>query len=126
MTDAAQADFGKIADAYIALWNETDAKRRLALIGEAWTEDARYVDPLMSGEGREQISGLIGAVHERFPGFRFSLIGQPDGHGSHVRFSWGLGPVGQDSPIRGTDFAVVEGERLQSVTGFLDQVPAGA
>src|SRR5580698_1673176 len=87
MTDAA-----KIADAYIALWNETDPQRRRALIGEAWAEDARYVDPIMSGEGRDQIDGLIAAVHERFPGFRFALIGQPDGHGDHVRFSWGLGP----------------------------------
>ncbi len=121
MTDAA-----KIADAYIALWNETDAQRRRALIGEAWTEDARYVDPIMSGEGRDQIDGLIAAVHERFPGFRFALIGQPDGHGDHVRFSWGLGPVGQESPIKGTDFAVVAGGKLRVVTGFLDQVPASA
>ena len=121
MTDAA-----KIADAYIAAWNETDAQRRRALIGEAWTEDARYVDPIMSGEGRDQIDGLIAAVHERFPGFRFALIGQPDGHGDHVRFSWGLGPEGQDSPIKGTDFAVVEDGRLRAVTGFLDQVPAAA
>ena len=121
MTDAAQ-----IAEAYIALWNETDPKRRRALIGEAWTEDARYVDPIMSGEGRDQIDGLIAAVHERFPGFRFALIGQPDGHGDHVRFSWGLGPDGEDSPIKGTDFAVVEGGRLRTVTGFLDQVPVSA
>jgi hypothetical protein len=121
MTDAA-----KIADAYIALWNETDPQRRRALIGAAWTEDARYVDPVMRGEGRDQIDGLIGAVHERFPGFRFALVGQPVGHGEHVRFSWALGPEGGESLIKGTDFAVVEGGRLQTVTGFLDQVPAGA
>lgn len=121
MTDAA-----KIAEAYIALWNETDPKRRRALIGEAWTEDARYVDPIMSGEGRDQIDGLIAAVHERFPGFRFALIGRPDGHGDHIRFSWGLGPDGAESPIKGTDFAVVEAGRLRTVTGFLDQVPASA
>src|SRR3954468_982862 len=36
--------------------------------------------------------GLIGAVHERFPNFRFSLLGEPDGFGTNVRFSWGLGP----------------------------------
>ena len=121
MTDAA-----KIADAYISLWNETDAQRRKALINDAWTEDARYVDPIMSGEGHDQIDGLIAAVHERFPGFRFALIGQPDGHGDHVRFSWALGPEGGEGIIKGTDFAVVADGRLQTVTGFLDQVPAGA
>ena len=121
MTDAA-----KIADAYIAVWNETDAQRRRALIGEAWTEDARYVDPLMAGEGRDQISELIAAVHQRFPGFRFSLLGKPDGHGEHVRFSWGLGPEGGEDLVEGTDFALVSGGRLKSVTGFLDKVPASA
>jgi hypothetical protein len=116
----------KIADAYIALWNETDPQRRRALIGEAWTDDARYVDPIMQGEGRDQIDGLIAAVHDRFPGFRFALIGQPDGYGQHVRFSWGLGPEGGEAPIKGTDFALVESGRLRNVTGFLDQVPASA
>jgi hypothetical protein len=28
--------------------------------------------------------------------------------------------------IKGTDFVVTEGDRLKSVTGFLDKVPAGA
>src|SRR3954464_15703040 len=44
--------------------------------------------------------GLIGAVHERFPNFRFSLLGEPDGFGTNVRFSW------------------------DSARNFLDQVPA--
>lgn len=121
MTDAA-----KIADAYIAAWNETDPARRRALIGAAWTEDARYVDPIMQGEGQDQIDALIARVHQRFPGFRFVLFGQPDGHGAHVRFSWTLGPEGAEPPIQGTDFAVVQDGRLQTVTGFLDRVPATA
>jgi hypothetical protein len=38
----------------------------------------------------------------------------------------GLGPGGVDSPIKGTDFAVVRDGRIRSITGFLDQVPQGA
>jgi hypothetical protein len=37
-----------------------------------------------------------------------------------------LGPEGADSPIKGTDFAIVRDGRIGSVTGFLDQVPQGA
>ena len=121
MTDAA-----KIAAAYIAAWNETDPARRRALIGEGWTEDAAYVDPLMSGQGRDQIDEMIAGVQSRFPGFRFALVGQADGHGDHVRFSWSLGPKGDEEMIKGTDFAQVAGGRLQRVTGFLDKVPATA
>lgn len=116
----------EIAAGYIDLWNETDAARRGQLLARAWTDDASYADPLAQGRGREQISALIGAVQQRFPGFRFSLLGRPDGHGEHLRFSWALGPDGQSDLIKGTDFARLQGGRLQAVTGFLDQVPVGA
>jgi hypothetical protein len=71
MTDATQ-----IVTRYIAVWNETDPARRRAMLTEGWAENATYVDPLMAGEGRDQIGALIGAVHERFPGFRFKLAGR--------------------------------------------------
>lgn len=83
MTDAAQ-----IAQRYIDSWNETDATRRADLLTALWTEDARYVDPMMAGEGRAQIDALIAGVHQQFPGLRFALAGKPDGYGAHVRFSW--------------------------------------
>src|SRR5690349_10165029 len=60
-----------IAHRYIALWNETDASRRLQLLTDGWTADARYVDPLANAAGAEGISALIAAVQSRFPGFRF-------------------------------------------------------
>ena len=69
---------------------------------------------------------LIAAVQARFPDFRFALTGRPDGYGDHVRFSWELGPEGGEGFVKGTDFAVLDGERLKAVSGFLDQVPAGA
>jgi hypothetical protein len=115
-----------IAQRYIELWNERTAGRRRELLSESWTNDASYVDPLMKGDGRDGIEALISGVQQRFPDFRFKLIGEPNGYGDHVRFSWGLGPDGADSPIKGTDFAVLKDGRIRSVTGFLDQVPAGA
>ena len=115
-----------IARRYIDLWNERTATRRRELLSQNWTNDASYVDPLMTGNGRDGIDALISGVQQRFPDFRFSLIGEPDGYGDHVRFSWGLGPDGVDSPIKGTDFAVLKDGRIMRVTGFLDQVPPGA
>ena len=113
----------KLAEEYIELWNERDAQRRHALLVATWTEDAVYVDPLMRGDGRAQISGLIAAVHERFPGFRFSLLGAADGYGDVVRFSWGLGPDDGKSVVKGTDFIRRVGDQIASVTGFIDQMP---
>ena len=115
----------KIAERYIAAWNETDAQHRKTILAEGWTEGATYLDPMMQAKGHEEIGAMIGAVHERFPGFRFSLDGAVDGYGDQIRFSWALGPAGGEGLVKGTDFAVVEGGRLKSVTGFLDLVPAG-
>ena len=117
-------DTTRIADRYIDTWNETDPDRRSALLAESWSNDATYVDPLMSGTGHDQISALVSGVHERFPGFRFQLNGRVDGYGDKVRFSWMLGPQSEPDMIKGTDFAVIEDGRLKSVTGFLDKVPA--
>ena len=119
-------DVNKIASRYIELWNERTPSRRREILGQHWAKDAKYVDPLMSGEGHDGVDALIAGVQQRFPDFRFKLIGEPNGFGDHVRFCWGLGPEGADSPIKGTDFAVVSDGRISSITGFLDQVPQGA
>jgi len=113
-----------VADRYIALWNESDPAARQKLLAENWTADATYVDPLMAGSGTAEIDGLIAGVQQRFPNFRFNLIGTPDGYGDKVRFSWSLGPGDYvDAPIEGTDFAIVRDGRIHAVTGFLDKVP---
>ena len=116
-------DVQKIASDYIETWNEIDQGRRRAALAAKWTERASYIDPLMRGTGPDQIDGLIGADHQRFPGFRFALPGNADGHDNFVRFSWGLGPDGAEAIVKGTDFVVCDGDRIASVTGFLDQVP---
>lgn len=119
-------DAETIAYRYIELWNEKAATRRHEILAANWTSDAKYVDPLMSGDGHDGIDAMIAGVQQRFPDFHFSLIGQPNGYGDHVRFSWGLGPKGIDSPIKGTDFATVQGGKIRTVTGFLDQIPQSA
>ena len=114
-------DVNTIARNYIDLWNERAQDRRRAMLAANWTSDASYVDPLMSGDGHDGVDALISGVQQRFPDFRFKLIGEANGFGDHLRFSWGLGPDGADSPIKGTDFAVLLGGRIRSITGFLDQ-----
>jgi|ERR1700761_7478201 hypothetical protein len=119
-------DVHAVASRYIELWNERTPSRRREMLAANWADDAKYVDPLMSGNGHDGVDALIAGVQQRFPDFRFHLIGQPNGFGEHIRFSWGLGPKGADSPIKGTDFAVIRDGRISSITGFLDQVPQGA
>ena len=114
-------DVNTIAARYIDLWNERSAARRRELLAANWANNATYVDPIMSGDGHGGIDALIEGVQKRFPDFRFKLLGKVDGYGNQVRFSWGLGPDGAaDSPIKGTDIAVIADEKIRSITGFLD------
>ncbi len=80
----------------------------------------------MSGDFHAGIATHDAGVHQCFPYVRFQLCGRADGFGEHVRFCWGLGPDGADAPIKGTDFAIVRDGRIESITGFLDQVPPTA
>lgn len=118
------AELKKIADAYIAAWNAVDPAERATRIAAAFTETASYRDPLMAGDGHDGIAALIAGVQERFPGFRFTLKGEPDGFAEMIRFSWSLGPDGEEAPVEETDICVIEDGRLARVTGFLDKVPA--
>jgi len=120
------ADATALIDRYIAVWNETDTARRRALIAQTWTPDARYLDPLMAGAGREGIDAMVQAVQEAYPGNRFRRTSEVDLHHDRVRFGWTLGPDGGPALAQGIDFAVIAPEQLlASVTGFLDQ-PAAA
>ena len=109
-----------VVDGYIAMWNETDPGRRREIAGDVFTEDAGYIDPVMSGDGQDGIDAMVGAAQQQFPGHRFELTHGPDAHNDRVRFAWRL--VGDAGPVAaGVDFALVAGDgRLRAVTGLLE------
>ena len=112
-----------VVESYIAAWNETDPERRRELVGATFTDDARYLDPLMSGSGADEIAAMIGAAQAQFPGHRFALDFGPDAHNDVARFAWTL--AGDDGTVvaKGVDFATVAADgRLRNVSGFLETV----
>lgn len=114
-------DTDTVVEDYIAIWNETDPQRRRSLIARTLTEDASYLDPIMTGEGIEGINAMITGAQEQFPGHRFTLVSGPDAHHDRVRFTWSLAANGTEPVAIGVDFATLAGDgRLRSVTGFLE------
>jgi hypothetical protein len=112
-------------DRYFAMWNETDAERRRELIAKTWTDDARYVDPMLEGEGRQGIDAMVAGVHQRFPGYKFRRTSEIDLHHDRLRFSWELAPAGGPVFADGVDFGVVAADgRLRAITGFIDHAPS--
>lgn len=124
-TNTEMNNTNELVNRYFAVWNETDAAKRRALIAQTWADDASYLDPIMRGEGHTGIDALVQGVQERFSGLRFRQLNNVDAHNNHLRFSWELAPEGGSMVVAGTDFATVAGDgRLQTVVGFLDHVPA--
>lgn len=111
----------RLAQQYLAAWNERDTPARRAQVARLFTLDAEYLDPTMRGAGHEGIDAMIAGAQQHFPGHRFALAGTPDAHHDVLRFSWTLhGPDGLEV-VRGLDVATVAPDgRLARVTGFLD------
>ena len=119
-------DAAKLVESYLDTWNETDPNARRSAVASVWAEDARYVDPLTSVSGHDQISDLIAGVQQQAPGHVFRLVDdRVDSHHNVVRFSWELVPAsGGESLAIGFDVAVTEEDgRIGSVVGFLDKGP---
>lgn len=113
-----------VRDTYLAAWNETDRETRDALLSSTWAPGATYVDPLARVAGVDEISDLIENVHRQFPGLVFSPVGDVDAHHDVVRFQWGLGVPGEEPAVVGFDVVRTEGDRIRSVAGFIDTMPA--
>jgi len=110
-----------IVRTYIEMWNEIDPQRRRELVSATVTDDARYLDPLMSGNGPDEISQMIAGAQQQFPGHCFALVSGPDVHHDRVRFTWSLAPADGNPVAVGIDFARMAGDgRMCDITGFLE------
>ena len=69
-----------VARSYIDLWNEADDAGRKARLAESWAVGARYVDPIMSGEGHDSLAAMIAGARS-FPGQQL----QPARHAGRAR-----------------------------------------
>lgn len=113
-----------IVEQYLATWNAKGAERA-ALLAEHWSDSVTYVDPLADVTGPAALSELIDGVQTQFPGAMFTQVSEVDAHHRQLRFSWGLGPAGEEPVVIGFDVVVLDGDwRIQDVRGFLDTVPS--
>ncbi|OSP40010.1 hypothetical protein B7767_28640 [Streptomyces sp. 13-12-16] len=115
--------FDELARRYLASWNERDPARRRALVDELWTDDACYVDPIVTAEGRDAVEEVVATAQRQFPGLVYRPAGKADGHHGVARLAWELAPAGGPPVIVGLAVMVTERTRLRRVYGFLDPVP---
>jgi uncharacterized protein (DUF1330 family) len=116
----------EIVEQYLATWNADDVERA-RLLAEHWSADVRYVDPMADVTGTRALGALIDAVHAQCPGWVFRRTSDVDAHHQQLRFSWGLGPVGETPSVTGFDVVLLdENGRITDVRGFLDTMPSAS
>lgn len=122
MTDSTFASAATVAvEAYFSMWNEADPARRREAIAAAWTEDARYLDPMFSAEGADALDALAVGVHTQFPGYWFRQTSPVDVHHDRARWGWELVSAEGVPYVAGVDYALLsEDGRLREVTGFFE------
>jgi ketosteroid isomerase-like protein len=114
-----------LVERYLAAWNETDADARAKAVAEVWTEQATYTDPLAKVAGHAGIVAVIEGAQTAFPGFVFTPGEVFDTNHDIARFTWHLGPAGEEPVVVGFDVVeLAEDGRIARVLGFLDKVPA--
>ncbi|MER6949940.1 nuclear transport factor 2 family protein [Nonomuraea sp. NPDC000554] len=114
-----------LVERYVAAWNETDADARAKAVAELWSENATYTDPLAEVTGHAGIAAVIEGAQGMFPGFVFTAGETYDAHHNIARFTWHLGPAGEEPVVIGFDVVeLAEDGRIARVLGFLDKVPA--
>jgi len=119
------ADATTIVDTYLAMWNETDPKRRARLIEQAWVGDGRYVDPMLEAAGHGALGEMVAGVQAKFPGHRFRRLSGVDSHHDQLRFAWDLVSPEGAVVVAGIDVGALSADgRLARITGFFGEAPA--
>ena len=97
--------------------------RRLAALGELYTEGATLCDPETVATGRGAILGAIESLHRMLPpDFVFTATGHAVGHYGAARLFWRAGPPDGPAAITGTDVGHIENGRIKLLYVFVDPV----
>jgi hypothetical protein len=107
----------------VRVFNERNPDRRLAALGELYTEGATLCDPETVATGRDSISDAIESLHRMLPpDFAFTATGHAVGHNGAARLFWRAGPPERPAAITGTDVAHFENGRIKLLYVFVDPV----
>jgi SnoaL-like domain len=105
------------------VFNERNAQRRLAALGELYAKDAIFYDPEAVATGPEAISGAVETLLRNLPpDFVFTAAGPAVGHNGAARLFWRVGRPNGPVVITGTDVAHIENGRIKRLYVFVDSV----
>ena len=106
-------------DTYFAAWNEADRARRVELVGQSFSTDGHYVDPLSDVTGHDGIADMMEGVRAQFVGATLQRTGDIDAHHHLARFPWSATGADGAEIVAGIDVVVLGADgRIDALAGF--------
>ena len=119
VADEIHAQAAAAVDAWLDLWGETDAARRVERLAAIASPDVRVRDRYSCLSGAEDVTHHIAASQRFMPGFRLRRSGEPRQCQGVVLADWtASGPDGQVRAQGTNVFALGADGLIESVTGF--------
>lgn len=107
-------DAQKLADRYVAVWNETDEERRRDAIAALWVPDGQHYVGERAVRGYEALEARVRGSHEknvRDDGNWFRAASNARLLHDVVTFHWEMLPAGDDTVlVTGLEFLAVDAE----------------
>ena len=104
----------RLADRYVAVWNETDADRRRQAIAELWTPSGEHYTATREVRGYAELEQRIIGSYERNirdGGYRFRAVQDARVLREVVTFHWEMLPAGSEEvSASGQIILIVDGE----------------
>jgi hypothetical protein len=104
----------KLADRYVAVWNETDAERRRQSIAELWAPEGEHYVGTQQVRGYDALEKRIVGSHVknvRDGGHRFRAAKDARALHDVVTFHWEMLPADSEEVVAtGIEFLIVDGE----------------
>jgi hypothetical protein len=105
----------------LEVFGERDAARRAAAVQELFASDATFSDAEASVTGHAAIDAAAGRILAGAPPeYAFTIVDGPQAIADLARVSWHFGPTADAPAVRGTDIALIAGDRITRLYTFLE------
>ncbi|GAA5089583.1 hypothetical protein GCM10023210_14600 [Chryseobacterium ginsengisoli] len=115
-----EADMRSLIDTHFATWNESDLKKREALMKKVYADDIEMIDRHDILNGYKEISGFVDVLQSRNPKAKFTHIKPAEIHHNIARLFWQNGPSEKPDATTGMDLFVFENGKVKKLYVFVD------
>jgi catechol 2,3-dioxygenase-like lactoylglutathione lyase family enzyme len=115
-----EAQIRSLVETHLAIWNESDLKKREALMKKVYADNIEMVDSHFIAKGFKEINGFVEDLQKKAPGSKFTHIKAIDVNHNIARLFWQNGTPEKPDAVTGMDLFVFENGKAVKLYVFVD------